>query len=101
MPQLVALAARYKAQGLEFVTVSADEAEQLTAAKAFVDKTRIVPPAYIKQAKDDDKFIGAIDPKWSGALPASFLYDRAGRKARSFFGEINIADLEAAIKKLL
>lgn len=101
MPQLVALAGRYRAKGLAFLTISADEPEQLDQANAFVDKTKIAPPAFIKQAKSDDQFIGGIDPKWSGALPATFLYDRTGKKARSFFGEINIAELEAAIQKLL
>ncbi len=101
MPQLVALGARYKAQGLEFVTLSADEPEQKKDAAAFLDKMKVAAPVYIKQARDDDKFIGGIDPKWSGALPATFLYDRKGKKARSFFGEVPLAELEAAIKKLL
>jgi len=101
MPQLVALESRLRAQGLQFVTVTADEPEQAKDASAFLAKTKAPAPAYIKQAKDDDKFIGAIDPKWSGALPASFLYDKTGKKVRSFFGEVNVAELEAAIRKLL
>jgi thiol-disulfide isomerase/thioredoxin len=101
MPQLVALAARHKAKGLEFVTISADEPEQKKDAAAFLDKVKVAPPVYLKQAKDDDKFIGGIDAQWSGALPASFLYDKTGRKVRSFFGEVPLAELEAAIKKLL
>jgi thiol-disulfide isomerase/thioredoxin len=101
MPQLVALAAKYKAKGYEFITVSADEPEQLKDAAAFLDKMKVAAPTYIKKAKDDDKFSGAIDPKWSGALPASFLYDRSGRKVRSFFGEVKPSELEAAIQKLL
>ena len=101
MPQLVALEARLRAQGLQFVTISADEPEQLKEAAAFLDKLKVPAPVYVRQAKDDDKFVAAIDPKWSGALPASFLYDKAGKKVRSFFGEVNAAELEAAIKKLL
>lgn len=101
MPQLVALSAKYKARGLEFITVTADEPEQMKEAAAFLDKNKVPPPAYAKQAKDDDKFINMVDPKWSGALPASFLYDRRGRKVRSFFGEIKMAELEAALQKLL
>jgi thiol-disulfide isomerase/thioredoxin len=101
MPQLVALAAKHKAAGLEFVTISADEPEQVKDAAAFLDKVKVQAPAYIRKAKDDDKFVAGIDAKWSGALPASFLYDKTGRKVRAFFGEVSIADLEAAIKKLL
>lgn len=101
MPQLVVLGARYKAQGLDFVTISADEPEQKKDAAAFLDKAKVAAPAYIRQAKDDDRFAALIDAKWPGALPASFLYDKTGRKVRSFFGEVPLAELEAAIKKLL
>lgn len=101
MPQLVALEARLRAKGFQLVTVSADESEQLGAAKLFLDKVKLVTPAYIRKAKDDDKFIGLIDPKWDGALPASFLYDRQGRKVKSFFGEVDLKMVTAAIEKLL
>jgi hypothetical protein len=101
MPQLVALAAKYKARGFEFVTVTADEPEQMKEAAAFLDTNKVSAPAYAKKAKDDEKFIDAVDPKWSGALPASFLYDRSGKKVKAFFGEIRIAELEAALRKLL
>jgi hypothetical protein len=50
---------------------------------------------------NDDHFINAIDPKWSGALPALFLYNRSGRKVTSFIGETDIGLVEAAIQKLL
>lgn len=101
MPELVALAQKYKARGFELLTITADEPEQFNDAVAFLDQHRVPAPAYAKQAKDDDKFITLVDPKWSGALPASFLYDRNGKKVRAFFGEVKIAELEAAIKKLL
>lgn len=101
MPQLVALAARLKAQGFELATVSADEPEQAKDAAAYLDKTKVPAPVYIRRAKDDDKFAAGLDPKWTGALPASFLYDKTGKKVRSFFGEVNLTELEAAIKKLL
>ena len=101
MPQLVALGARYQAKGLSFVTVSADEPEQRKDADAFLDKVKAPAPTYIKQARDDDRFTGGIDAKWSGALPATFLYDKTGKKVRSFFGEVPLGELEAAIKKLL
>jgi hypothetical protein len=58
-------------------------------------------PAYRKQANDDERFIDAIDPKWSGALPALFLYGRGGRKARSFIGESDMRVVEDAVRKLL
>jgi thiol-disulfide isomerase/thioredoxin len=101
MPQLLLLAARWRARGFQFVTISADEPEQAADARRFLEGIHAPPPAYIKQAADDDKFINAIDPQWSGALPATFLYDRQGRRARSFFGELDLQALSAAVQKLL
>lgn len=101
MPALVRLEAKLKARGFALITISADEPEQEQMAQAFLDKTGVGKPFYVKRAKDDDKFINTIDAKWSGALPASFLYDRNGRKVRTFIGEADLAVLEDAISKLL
>jgi thiol-disulfide isomerase/thioredoxin len=101
MPQLAALAAKLKARGVAFVTISADEPEDEGAAAKFAAETRIPPPAYIRRAKDDDQFIRSVDATWTGALPALFLYDRSGRNVKSFVGETPMKDIEAAINKLL
>ena len=45
--------------------------------------------------------IDAIDPKWRGALPALFLYDRQGRRTASFIGETPAEEIQAAVRKLL
>jgi hypothetical protein len=83
------------------VTVSADEIEQEAAAVKVLKANGVTGQTYLKQPKDDDKFLNAIDPKWGGVLPGMFLYDRAGKKVRSFIGETPTKDLEAAIEKLL
>jgi thiol-disulfide isomerase/thioredoxin len=101
LPQPVKLEARLRSQGVKVITISADEPEQKAAAEKFIQKFGVPGPAYLKQAADDDHFINAIDPKWSGALPALFLYDKSGHKVWSFIGETDMAALEAAIRKLL
>ena len=101
MPQLVALEARLRARGFQFVTISADEPEQEAAARQFLEQTKVPGPTLVRRAKDDDKFINRIDPKWDGQLPATFLYDRQGHKVKSIFGETDIKALSAAIEKLL
>ena len=82
-------------------TIAADDDEKRVAALEFIRKSGVSQPAYIRQASDEEKYVNAIDVKWSGALPALFLYDRKGVKAKSFIGETPIATIEAAIQKLL
>ena len=101
MPQLVALDSRYRSRGLKLIAISADEPEQEAGALEFLRKHNVALPGYIKRPRDDDRFINSIDPKWSGQLPALFLYDRQGAKARSFFGETDLSAIEAALRKLL
>jgi len=101
MPKLVALEARYRARGLKLVTISCDEPEQEDGAADFIRHTAAPQPAYVKRPKNDEQFIDSIDPEWSGALPALFLYDRQGRLVKSFIGETDMAALEAALKPLL
>jgi hypothetical protein len=83
------------------VTISCDEPEDRSKAAQFLARTGVSQPAYLKQADEDEAFINRVDKKWSGALPALFLYDRAGRLARSFIGETEIPVLEKAVRDLL
>jgi len=101
MPELVKLAQKLKARGFELVTISSDEPEQEAAAIKVLSANGVTGQTYLKRPKDDDKFTNAIDPNWGGVLPGMFLYDRAGKKVRSFIGETPTRELEAAIEKLL
>lgn len=101
MPELVRIAKGMKGQGLELIAISADEPEDEKIAIDFLVKAGVGSPTYARRAKNDDKFINAIDPKWSGALPALILYDRSGKKVKSWIGESDLKVVQAEIKKLL
>ncbi|MGB9605482.1 MAG: TlpA family protein disulfide reductase [Bryobacteraceae bacterium] len=99
LPELVQLHKRLAGR-FKLITVSADDPEQQEDARKFLARFGVPPPWYIKRSRDDDAFIRAVDPGWSGALPALFVYDRQGRKVASFVGETAIEVIEAAIRKL-
>lgn len=101
MPQLVALEQKFRARGFRLITVSADEPADAAQALEFLKKTGVPAPAYIKSVRDDDQLIRAIDPKWSGALPALFLYDRSGKMVARFVGETSILEIRKAIERIL
>jgi len=100
MPSLVALENRYAAKGVKLLLISADDPADEPKAHAFLESVHAPGPVYIKAAADDDAFIRAVDPKWSGTLPSTFVYDRQGRFVRSFTGEIDAKTLEDLIKQL-
>lgn len=101
MPELVKMAARLDAKGFRLMTVSADEPEAEAAAKKFLAASGVKGASYWRKAKDDDKFIALVDVKWSGALPALFLYDRKGNKVKAWFGETPLSVVEAEVGKRL
>jgi thiol-disulfide isomerase/thioredoxin len=100
-PQLVALDRKLAGKGFQLVTVSADEPEAQTAALAFLKQAGLTGPAYWKRPADEDKFHASVDARWGGELPALFLYDKLGKRAKSFIGETPVAEIETAIRKLL
>jgi len=101
MPKLIALFGAQKRKGFDLVTISCDEPEQELAAAQFVDQQGAPAPRYVRHAKSDDDFINAIDSKWSGALPALFLFNREGKQIQEFIGETDEKSLEAAIDRAL
>lgn len=101
MPLLVRLEQKLKAKGLELATISCDEPEDEARAVAFLKQSGVAGKAYLKRVKNDDAFIRWLEPKWSGALPALFVYDRSGKKVKFVAGEADVDRLEAEIRKLL
>jgi thiol-disulfide isomerase/thioredoxin len=101
IPEFVKLAARLRVRGLDFVSISADEPEQEPQAHKFIVAAKVPGTLYIKSTDDNDKYAAAIHPRWEGELPASFIYDRSGKKVGAFIGEVPLKNLEDAIAKFL
>lgn len=101
LPELAVLAKKLKPQGVRLLVISADDVEDSEAARKFLVRAGITGESYLRTAKSDEAFINAIDSKWSGAVPALFLYDRNGRKVKSFIGESDLKVVEASVRALL
>jgi thiol-disulfide isomerase/thioredoxin len=99
MPKLIALFRLEKHKDVDLVTVSCDEPEQEAGAVQFVNKQGARAPHYVS-AKSDEAFINAINPKWSGALPALFVFDRKGKQVQSFVGETDEKLIEDPVNRL-
>lgn len=82
-PGLVRVAEKYNGQGLKTILVSADDTDQVAAVKKFLAEEGVDFPAYIK-AEKDQAFIDGLGKQWTGALPATFIFDGNG-KLRDFW----------------
>jgi thiol-disulfide isomerase/thioredoxin len=100
-PELVRLKRDYAEEELVLVTVSMDEPEDSERALEFLQEQGVGAPAYMRAFRDFEAFVNAFDPSWSGALPATFIYDRAGRLSFSKFGQTTFEELSKQVDGLL
>jgi thiol-disulfide isomerase/thioredoxin len=96
-PELVRLGREYRPRGLRLVFVSADFADQAGQARAFLKEQGVNFDTFLKTG-DDMKFIDRLDPRWTGALPATFVYDGRGRLRHFHEGKTTYAELEPLVQ---
>ena len=100
-PMLNELAKQYAPQGLKVVGVNLDDDGDLILMRRFLARYKPVFPNYRKTAGGEEAFHQTVSPVWSGALPASFFYDRDGRQVGHVFGEGKRETYEDAIRSLV
>jgi hypothetical protein len=81
MPDLVRFYREHRGKGLRLVMVS--------DGKAFI------------KSGSDAAFIDSLDPKWRGALPATFLFDGKGTRRHSWLGPVTYQALRSRVVELL
>jgi thiol-disulfide isomerase/thioredoxin len=99
-PGLVEVAHKYQGQGLKVLLVSADVATDLPAVKKFLAERGVEFPAYLKAEKDEE-FIDGIGKQWSGALPATFIFDGTGKLRDFWEGEATFNVFEQKVVEAL
>ena len=99
-PDIVAVYRQYKNRGLKVVFVSVNFENQADDARAFLKAQGVDFPTYLKLS-DDRAFINTLDPNWSGAMPATWLYDGAGEKRHFWIGKASREQLAKKIRDVL
>ena len=100
-PDLVKIDGEFRPTTVDFVTVSLDELTDIkTEVPKFLTKMKATMPAYLLNVNDPEPAINAVDPKWQGDLPATFLYNEKGEIVFKHFGRVNTDELREAIKKI-
>ncbi len=100
-PMVNELARKYAPRGLNVVGISLDDDGEITLVRHFLAQHSPVFPNYRKRPGNEEAFINAVSPKWSGAIPATFFYARDGREIGHLVGETPREDFEKAIRALL
>lgn len=101
MPGLLDLRKRLAPAGFRLILVSADDEGSAADLGPALDALGVDFPTYMIRDTSDDAFITAMNPKWSGALPASFIYDRSGAMVEMVIGERTAEELSVKVGKYL
>jgi thiol-disulfide isomerase/thioredoxin len=96
--QLLALPGR----GIEVELITIDRPEDREKAEKMLQEYGLSAlPSLLLEAPDPDPVAAAVgDRKWDGTLPATFVFDTAGKLRKSFIGVADPGKLEAEIRKV-
>jgi thiol-disulfide isomerase/thioredoxin len=99
-PHFVKLRQELQPRGVEVLFLSCDFSDEAAAAAAFLAEQRVTWRSYLKQGSDE-ALIEALNPAWSGTLPATFIYDAHGKQVAFWEGPIEYPALLAKVQALL
>lgn len=101
-PEFVRFDQLYRNKGVRIVGISADEVADLKdKVVPFVREQQARFEIYVQDVNDPEEIIAHVNKEWSGALPATFIFDRQGKLSYSVMGVIDRDTLTAEIEKLL
>lgn len=81
-PYLVRLQKEYP-DDLQVIFISADFPEELERINQFLNENEVGWQTYLKDDRDEP-FIDAVWTEWSGALPATVVYNKDGSRLTAF-----------------
>lgn len=100
LPDLLRVERDYRARGLRLVLVSADFDTSADEARAFLSRHGVDFQTYLKSGSDME-FIDGLSLKWSGALPATFVFDGAGTLREFWEGKATYEIFAAKVQAII
>jgi thiol-disulfide isomerase/thioredoxin len=90
MPSLLRFYREHREDGLRLFLISVDDEADRDRVVAFLTSQGIDFPTWLKRGDDQSlKLMRALDPEWSGILPASFLFKNRGKSQYRWYGTVD------------
>ncbi len=101
-PDLVSLFDEYENRDVDIVGISVDYPDEIDSKiLPFLQSQQVNFPVYLQNFEKQEDFINFLNTDWSGALPASFVYDTAGEQKLFLLGKQSYEELVTAIESEL
>lgn len=102
LPYFIRLANSHPTERVRVLGLSADFADQLETTVIPFLKSREVPYSNVVLWLDNpEDAISLVSDEWSGVLPATFFYDREGRKLKELPRVVTETELNDTVAELL
>ncbi|MDZ7332290.1 MAG: TlpA family protein disulfide reductase [candidate division KSB1 bacterium] len=101
-PDIVQLSKEYQQNKVEFVGLSVDYPDEIsTKIIPFLRSVRANFKIYVQDFKDPAVLIQRLDANWSGAIPATFIFDAEGSRQATFIGMGSYEQFKKELDKVL
>ena len=101
-PEFVAFDETYRQKGARIIGISLDSASDIdTKVAPFIKKSRAHFDILVPDMADPQPVIDAVTKEWTGAMPATFIFDQHGTLAYRRFGVIDHDETAAVLERLL
>ena len=97
LPMLSRVAPKLAAKGVPIWLVSVDDPDDFAAAKGVLESLHIELPSFAA-APPLSAFKIALNPKWPGMIPVSFLFDATGKLRYFWAGEVYEKELVPVVE---
>ncbi|MCG3172189.1 MAG: Thiol-disulfide oxidoreductase ResA [Myxococcota bacterium] len=100
MPHIRTIAAEMKGR-VHMLGVSLDDPDSAGDVEEFVRGQKLDFRQVIANPESVGELRDAIDPYWSGGIPALFIYTKSGFRTISLYGYSTAGEIRAGLKKVL
>jgi thiol-disulfide isomerase/thioredoxin len=87
-PDLLHVARDLAPKGLRLVLVSVDFPGSEAETTSFLTSQGVDFPTFMRTGKDE-AFVDGLESQWSGAIPATFVYNSSGKLVRFWEGRLS------------
>jgi thiol-disulfide isomerase/thioredoxin len=81
------------------VSISMDEPEDGDQVREYLASQNATFPSFLRAFEDFRIFAEAVDPDWSGAIPATFVFDKSGRRVYGHEGKLTYEELSRIVEE--
>jgi thiol-disulfide isomerase/thioredoxin len=100
-PDIVRIGRDFRGRGVRVLFVSTDFLEDREQARKYLASQGVTDRSFIKDDGSDMAFIDALEPRWTGIIPATLVFDGGGTVRWFHEGKTDYGTLKSTIDGLL